>query len=82
MAAIFIKPQNTPAALWDEILTYWKQWECDNFGLGRIKTFGFFVFMKTDEHDSRLISLFETLPSPPLAFPLQDFPTPSLAIPF
>lgn len=56
MAAIFIKAQNTPAALWDEILTYWKQWESDNFGLGRITTFGFDVFTKTDERDCRLIS--------------------------
>lgn len=62
MAAIFIKAQNTPAALWDEILTYWKQWECDNFGLGRITTLGFDVFTKTDEHDSRLVSVWK----PPL----------------
>lgn len=44
---------------WDKILTYWKQWECDNFGLGRIRTFGFDVFTKTDERDSRLISVWK-----------------------
>lgn len=43
--------------LWDEILTQWKEW--DNFGLGRITTFGFDVFTKTDERDSRLISIWK-----------------------
>lgn len=39
--------------------TYWKHWEFDNLGLGRITTYGFNVLRKIHECDFRLISIWK-----------------------
>lgn len=75
------KLKNIPAALWDEILTYWNQWECASFGLGRITTYAFDVLTKIDKCDSRLISIWKPSHLTFLISSTTHFLTPSLAIP-